>query len=398
MKFRKRLTTEQAEKLGLELKPTEKGRKTARYYISSEQWSSLQKDDRLDEKKDIETSIMSAFNEHGKVMDLDEYCDYYSLPRQDVKSCKLVSHTGIPFYNILFKQSDEEVASFDWISEMKKQLKGFKRPVVVKKGKKKGVITLTDFHFGAYISSMNISPEFSISILCEMLEIASDRVNSLGYDVVHVHLLGDIIESFTGLNHKNSWKGLDKGMFGVSAVKLFVKLFQKHFLKRVNNLGSIKMVAGNHCRVTSSNDEDTDGGASELVAWALDIIGYDIEFKRDVLTHKVDSVNYILNHGHLGLTKKKSTQEICWMYGEKGVFNFITEGHLHSRIQKLSASQVNNFSVIQDDNIDCRRQVCPSLFTGNSYSEDNGWSTKAGFIISNENIKKTGVDVFDFSI
>ena len=51
---------------------------------------------------------------------------------------------------------------------------------------------------------------------------------------VHVHLLGDLIESFTGLNHKNSWKGLDKGMFGVSAVKLFVKLFKKHFLDNID--------------------------------------------------------------------------------------------------------------------------------------------------------------------
>ena len=88
-------------------------------------------------------------------------------------------------------------------------------------------------------------------------------------NVVHVHLLGDLIESFTGLNHKNSWKGLDKGMFGVSAVKLFVKLFKKHFLDKIINLGSIKMVAGNHDRVTSDSSEDVDGGAAELVAWGL---------------------------------------------------------------------------------------------------------------------------------
>ena len=73
---------------------------------------------------------------------------------------------------------------------------------------------------------------------------------------------------------------------------------------------------------------------------------------------------------------------MCWDYGVKGKFNFITEGHLHSRIKKLDAKQIKNFEMISDDNTDCRRQVCPSLFTGNSYSEYGGWSTTAGFIIS----------------
>ena len=396
MKLRKWLTQEQAKKLDLKPKNNEKGRNQARYMVTPEEWAALQNENRLD-SKEVEVSVMSAFDGNHKVMDIDEYCDYYSLPRHNVKSWKLVSHTGMPYYNIEFKEG-VSLDTFDYLSELKKQLKGYKSPKLTKKGSNKGVITLTDFHFGAYISSMNITPEFSISILCDMLNLAADKVNKFKYDIVHVHLLGDLIESFTGLNHKNSWKGLDKGMFGVSAIKLFVKLFKENFLDKVNNLGKIKMVAGNHDRVTSDNNEDTDGGAAELVSWGLDMIGYDVEFKRDVLTHKVDNVNYILNHGHLDFTRKKTTQEICWMFGEKGVFNFIMEGHLHSRIQKLSANQTKNFKMIMDDSIDCRRQVCPSLFTGNSYSEDGGWSTMAGFLITEENTKGTGVDVYDISI
>jgi hypothetical protein len=60
------------------------------------------------------------------------------------------------------------------------------------------------------------------------------------------------------------------------------------------------------------------------------------------------------------------------------------EGHLHSRIQKLNASQIRNFKQVDDDTRDCRRQVCPSLFTGNMYSEEGGWSTTAGFLIVEE--------------
>ena len=336
--------------------------------------------------------------EKGEILSIEDFCDKYNLNFKDLSSYKFLPyHYKEPSYNVVFKPvltTDD----FDYIKALKKKLKGIKPKLNKVKGKGVGVITLTDFHFGSYVQAMNITPEFSITILCEMLNSAAERVNRVGFSKVHIHLLGDLIESFTGMNHKNSWKGLDKGMFGVSAVKLFVKLFKKHFLDLINNLETIKMVAGNHDRVTSDNNEDTDGGAAELIAWGLDLIGYNVEFKRDVLAHKVDGINYILNHGHLPLTKNKSTQEICWMYGEKGVYNFITEGHLHSRIAKLNAKQISNFKTILDDNIDCRRQVCPSLFTGNPYSEDGGWSTLAGFLITEANINRNGIDVLDVSL
>ena len=49
--------------------------------------------------------VLSAWNESGHMMEIDEYCNYYKLPRLDIKSYKLVSHTGTPFYNILFKDN-----------------------------------------------------------------------------------------------------------------------------------------------------------------------------------------------------------------------------------------------------------------------------------------------------
>jgi len=341
--------------------------------------------------------VLNAFSDKGYMMDINQYCECYNLPINDVKSYKLVTHTGTPYYNIQFREGSLDM-DFDYNEALDNLLKDF-RPFQQKELRegKQGVITLTDLHFGAYISAMSNTPEFNISILCNMLSEAAEEVNRFKYSKVHVHLLGDLIESFTGLNHKNSWKGLDKGMFGVKAIRLFVELFVEHFLSKVVNLGKIKLVAGNHDRVTSDNNEDTDGGAAELIAWGLETLGYDIEFSTSTIKHIVEGVCYILNHGHHGYTKKKTTQELCWMFGEKGYFNFIMEGHLHSRISKLNASQIKNFELITDDSIDCRRQVCASLFTGNSYSEYGGWSTTAGFTITETNDKK-GVNVFDFSV
>jgi len=402
------MNKDQAKLLGFNPKKDEKGRKQARYLLDEKQlreFLSIKDQNILDivsetKANDYEPKkfVLSAWKD-GVMMDIDTYCTTYNLPRKDISSYKLISHTGTPYYNIVFKENIE-TDNFNYKKALKKALKDVSKYKPNKENvesNRVGVITLADLHFGAYISASQISPEYSITVLCASLEYAAIRVNRFRYKVVHVHLLGDLIESFTGLNHKNSWKGLDKGMFGVSAIKLFVELFKKHFLDNVKNLGKIKLVAGNHDRLTSDNKEDVDGGAAELIAWGLELKGYDIEFSTSVLTHLVDDINYILNHGHLGLTKKLSTKEMCWTYGKKGVFNYIQEAHLHSRIRKLNAKQVQGFQLISDDNNDCRREVFPSFFTGNPYSEYLGFSTCGGFKIS-ESGRGTGVDVFDFSL
>ena len=403
MKQRLRLSESEALHLGFTPKQSKSG--NPKYILNKKQVKELAKlrvneIDNLVKDTITETNqynhkfILSALKDNN-IMDIDEYCNFYGLPRNDVNSYKLVTHTGTPFYNIAFKEN-EIFDDFDYIGELKKLLKDYKKNYKTYNKGKEGVITITDLHFGAYISAMLKTPEFNITILVDMLEKSVEQINRFKYDVVHVHLLGDLIESFTGMNHKNSWKGLDKGMFGVNAVKLFVDIIHKHFLSKINNLSKIKVVAGNHDRVTSDNNEDVDGGAADLICWGLEFLNYDIEFNTSVITHTVEDVTYILTHGHHGISKN-NTQTLCWDYGVKGNFNFVCEGHLHSRISKLNAKQIHGFKMIQDDSIDCRRQIFPSLFTGNTYSENGGWSTKPGFIITESN-GNNGVNVLDFSI
>lgn len=399
MKKRRRwLKPEQAEKLNLGIKESVPGRTSATYYITDEQWDFV----RIHKKRDKGSEFdLLAWTDDGRIMSIEEFCEYHKLSIDSISNYRLCTHTKKPTYNISWKSSTElEKDKFDYLGAMREQFETLPQftQVHFDGDAKTGVITLADFHFGAYISAMRNTPDFNISILCDMLDRAVEGINRFGYERVHVHLLGDLIESFTGMNHKNSWKGLDKGMFGVQAIKLFVELFIKHFLSKLENLDTIKIVAGNHDRTTSDAKEDTDGGAAEAIAWGLELLGYNVEFSTSVITHVVDSTCYILNHGHHPYTSKKSTEEMCWEYGVKGKFNFIMEGHLHSRIAKLNAKQLKNFYMIQDDSIDCRRQVCASLFTGNSYSEYGGWSTLAGYTISEANVSGKGVNVFDFSI
>lgn len=340
----------------------------------------------------VKNENLSAQKPDGSIMTVDEYCDTYGLIADDIKSYKLVTHTGVPYYNIQstnVERLESQMTIEDIKLRIKDELSSYKynSSVKVKDGAQEVVVTLADLHFGAYIDNLLKTKPFNIDILSNMLNEIADIVNEKHKGkVVHVHILGDIIESFTGLNHINSWKGLQKGMIGAEVVKLSTTVIHTNLLSRINKLASVKIIAGNHDRVTSNKAEDTDGDVANLVAWGLKLIGYNVDYNPFILTHLVDGINYILLHGHDSVSKK-TTKDICWDYGVQGVFNFITEGHLHSIIEKLSVAQLKNFKTIKDDAVDHRRMNCPSLFRGNSYSERLGYTSNSGFLVSENNGK-----------
>jgi predicted phosphodiesterase len=208
----------------------------------------------------------------------------------------------------------------------------------------------------------------------------------MNYKEVHVLFLGDMIESFTGLNHKNSWKGLQKGMIGAEVIKFSVNVLHEKLLSKINNLKDVKLVAGNHDRLTSDKAEDTDGGACDLISFGLELRGYNVEFHPTVISAEIDGINYILLHGHKGISRK-ATKDLCWDFGKKGMYNVILEGHLHSIIQKLSVNLKGKFNIIKDDSVDHIRMNARSLFTGNGFSEDLGYTSNAGFSIITNNGK-----------
>lgn len=253
-------------------------------------------------------------------------------------------------------------------------------------GHEVGVAVIADLHLGAYIDGLVNTKNYSIPILIEYLEAIVAKINKMGFKEVHVLFLGDMIESFTGLNHKNSWKGLQKGMIGAEVIKFSVNILHEKLLSKINNLKSVKLVAGNHDRLTSDKDEDTDGGACDLIAFGLELRGYNVEFHPTVISSEIDGINYILLHGHKGISRK-ATKDICWDFGKKGIYNVILEGHLHSIIQKLSVNMRGKHNIIKDDSVDHIRMNARSLFTGNGFSEDLGYTSNAGFSIITNNGK-----------
>lgn len=344
-------------------------------------------------------SKLSARKSDGTLMSIEDYCSFYGIPFEQARTYKLVTHTGTPYYNIASNVLSQE--SYVSEQELKDLIEdGLKNVKYLTSNcdntSRVGVVKLADLHLGAYVDNLIRTKNFSIDILANKLYDAATEVNKRKYSVVHIHILGDLIESFTGLSHKNTWKGLDKAMVGAEAVKLVVKILHDNFLSRIKNLGEVKVVAGNHDRVTSDNKEDVQGGAANLVCWGLELIGYRIEFNPLVITHVVDGICHILTHGHHNISKK-STKQICWDYGVQGMYNLICEGHLHSIIQKLNVNQRDSYQTIKDDAVDHRRINCPSFFTGNFFSESLGYTSESGFIIT-ENNGKGVPNVFYYAI
>lgn len=396
-KKQKWLTKEEATILGLEPKQNEKGRNQSRYRMSNEQ---IQKLDRLRNDESVESKtnsndykpkfVLSAWNKStGQMMDIDTYCYHYKLPRKDISSYKLVSHTGTPYYNIVFKENvtddniDLSVIADTLEREIDKKYTYSKvRPYKINK---KAVLKWADLHFGAHIRNLILTKDYDSSILLDGLLTSVEQTNSFEFEEVHVHINGDLIESFSGLNHINSWMSMNPEEIGANAVRLCTELLHT-VLSEIKNLGCIKIVAGNHDRTSKANDEDVKGGAAELIAWGLELIGYDVEFHPYITTHLVDGINHINLHGDKGISKR-STKDIIWDYGIKGKYNFVFEAHLHSLIEKLSATQRDKFRVIKDDSIDHRRMHLQSFFTGNYYSETLNFNSNAGYCIVWDNGK-----------
>lgn len=235
------------------------------------------------------------------------------------------------------------------------------------------VVPIADIHIGAEVRDLKMTPEFNLEIAREYLKHTAEFINKQDADAVHIAFLGDIIESFTGLNHKNSWKSIAYGMYGSKVITNALEIIEE-FLGNVNNVVAVYGVAGNHDRSTSNNKEDDRGEIAETIFYMLDrIYGpyLPIEYDPLVISKEIDGINYLFTHGDKKVIKK-DPRDFIFEYGRTDIFNLVFTGHLHNR-------------QVPKDTAKYRWVICPSIFSGNWYSEQNGWHAKPGFVTSQNN-------------
>lgn len=316
--------------------------------------------------------------------------------KQSDKTEKPVTKTNY-YCKISFKRKD--VTMEDIYNKIKKALKKkVKVKNKFKKGDRVGVVSLADFHVGADIKEMVKSEDFDLSILRNYLQAFCKRVNDLNYDRVELNILGDLVESISGLNHPNSWKSLGRDMYGYNVIILTYKLLRDELILKINNLSDINIVPGNHDRFTIDKKVDNVGALGGLMAFMIEenIKGINVNYNDLILVREIDGVNYIMTHGDKAMSKKPVN--LIADYGRSDLFNVVLSGHIHSRrnrtTQKISYVDKNHINI---DSLNYREIVVPSLFTGNFYSESLGFSSSAGGVVT-ENNGKGKINYIDYTL
>lgn len=245
-----------------------------------------------------------------------------------------------------------------------------------------GVLVLADFHIGAKVKGLQLTDDFSYEVVVSRLDQAARHMNRLQYESVEIVMLGDFIESFTGLNHPNSWQELEYGGHGSNVVILAYKIV-RDFLDKIHNLSSVSIVSGNHDRTSIKTDLDPKGGVAQLLSFMLQESNpmLSVEWNALLLSKEIDGIQYIMTHNHHGVAKNDMAK-VFWEHGAQGKYNLLLGGHWHSRRSRKAYRTEDS---IHWDQANYRALAVAPLFTGNFYSESNGWSSTSGITIIENN-------------
>lgn len=357
----------------------------AKYELTPKTWNLIKSGLNLQKESDI----FSPWTiENTPTEDLEELKEARISKNLRSKENTLTQYTKAlqrEFKRSVKKENEEDLRLFTFMDEFisnKEDLKPIVQRIVVKdilddvddlyEVESTGCAVIADLHMGAMVPQMKRTPKYSSDILKERLQQIAADINAEGYDEVNVACLGDLIETFTGLNHSNSFKGMEAGMWGAQVV-IAAQEVLTDFISNINGFGMMYGVGGNHDRSTSNAKEDVTFETAKLIYHYMNVIseGRVIDFK-DIGGFWFDSQEdtwIVPTHGHLMLAKQPGAT-LSWKYGKQGVHNVHLQGHLHSLIVK------NN-----DFGKDFEKWICPSIFSGNMYSEQGGWDGSAGWML-----------------
>ena len=163
--------------------------------------------------KEKEPKGFTAIGPDGKLMSMEKYCDHYGLDFLKIRSYKLISHSGIPFYNIVFYSPEEETVidiSSNLEEVVKKYISRVPTPSVSsKKSKWFDRVVYTDTHIG-----MNVNGKDGDS-LYEGKWDKEELLNRLSLMVSHIKnnqrsntlVIDDLGDFLDGLGGQTTRKG-----------------------------------------------------------------------------------------------------------------------------------------------------------------------------------------------
>lgn len=256
-----------------------------------------------------------------------------------------------------------------WLKEITQDLTLPDKQYIDYEGKP-AVVSLGDLHIGAVTEDTKVVPDYNVEACRESIQKIAWICNNVYADrPIYFLIGGDLIETFTGKNHKDTWKAIE--LHGSKAALEAFKILRDLFMN-VDGFQKALLVSGNHDRISSSNKDDSDGQVVELLHGIFqETTNIETEYDPLIISENIDGVNYIMDHGHQGI-KKKSAERIVLDYGDSKVFNQIVEFHDHHRD-------------IEEDAYNVRRMKCPSIVKSTEFSQRMGLNSRSGFLVYEAN-------------
>lgn len=358
--------------------------RTMRRYISK-----VKQERAIEESQVNATSATYTYKGEQEIQSLEDAlrhfkvdCSKWEVERYTCNSWDAQTKAGtVTLYQVKLqlKRKVTEVDLTHTLQRLNETLDGFQ--VRSKPGSGTAVLALSDFHIGANITSIGNTPNFDVKAVVGRLQQVATALNDMEYDEVYVCMLGDFIESFTGLNHESTWHDLDKGGFGVNVVITAYTIIRR-FLTSLDNVAGVYIVSGNHDRVTKKMEGDPHGSVAGLLSFMLrENTPLDIRFNPLILGAEIDSIYYLLTHNHYNMAKG-DIGKVFWEHGQQGMYNVMLGGHWHSRKGTRIYTKVDEKQV---DQANYRQIAVAPLFTGNFYSESNGWNSTPGYTVITNN-------------
>lgn len=258
-KIQTRIKPEHAQQLGLDLLPS------GCYRITEEQYRELQEIRTagcIANNDDNPRTILTAKSDDGRLMDIDEYCQFYNIPRAYVKSYKLVTHTGIPYYNIQsvgIALPDSKEITPEYIKEVVSGIKFDKSDNINPNGTREEIlrVIITDIHVGMETDAKGYglySEVWNEEVLFSRLDMVIDECARIKRDFKEVHVidLGDMVDGWNSLTTRGG-HALPQNMSNRKTFDVGVR-FKTELYSSLQSLFQCPVVAYNVCNDNHSSD------------------------------------------------------------------------------------------------------------------------------------------------
>ena len=141
--------------------------------------------------------------------------------KPDLEGAEWYEHTTNPYTGgwTKFRRVKGYGLSESEIDAVSKKLSRRKFSAKYTEGSGVGIVDISDLHTGAvlkYAVETIKTPEFNIEILTDHIAEAAAIINSYNFKEVHLLLPGDIVETFTAFNHRDTWKNVQAFQGGVT--------------------------------------------------------------------------------------------------------------------------------------------------------------------------------------